>query len=260
MHPNTTSGIHFSASVLPLRKELPTIFFIHGSGATGILWQHQVDALADIANTIALDLPGHGDSQGPSRESIPAYAEELAAFIKPLNAPRPIVCGLSLGGGIALQMLLDYGDILSGGILISTGARLRVMPTIFKSIRDDFDGFVRGMPLFAASPHSSPALFEPLLEATLSNGPEVTAGDFRACDTFDVTARLGEIRLPVMIITAEEDHLTPPKYGQFIEKRIAGAERRHLSRAGHLVPLEQPEGVNEAIRQYIEKQNGPIRQ
>ena len=87
------------------------------------------------ANTIALDLPGHGKSRGDAKASIEEIAGEVESFIRSLNITQPVVCGLSIGGAIALQLLINNGDAYQGGILINTGARLKVMPAIFETLK-----------------------------------------------------------------------------------------------------------------------------
>ena len=137
MQSQKINGIHFIASVWPPRPEHLTLVFVHGSGGTSAFWENQIRGLAETANTIALDLPGHGQSDGPGRDSINAYADAVAEFIDQAGPPRPVPCGLSLGGGIVLQLLLDHPERFHGAVLIGAGARLTVMPAIFEAIEKD---------------------------------------------------------------------------------------------------------------------------
>ena len=81
--------------------------------------------------------------------------------------------------------------------------------------------------------------------------PAVTIGDFTACDGFDVMDRIGQVRLPVLVIVGEDDELTPPKYAEFLARAIPGARLARIPRAGHYVSLEQPDEVNHAIRSFL---------
>ena len=63
-------GIGFAAGRWPLDQDRPTLVFIHGSGGSHALWQGQVDAMLAVANTIAVDLPGHGASRGPGCDRV----------------------------------------------------------------------------------------------------------------------------------------------------------------------------------------------
>ena len=155
-------GIAYSAGAWPPNPDRPTVVFIHGSGLTKGLWHYQVDALAARMNTVAIDLPGHGESNPPALTRVEDLAEGVMRFIESQRLPRPIPCGLSLGGAIALQMLLDYPQKLAGGILIGTGARLRVHPAIFEALEKDFHGFTDSMEFYGASPKTDPGRLAPL--------------------------------------------------------------------------------------------------
>ena len=252
MQQRKNNGIGFVTGPWPLDAAKSTIVFVHGSGGSSLLWHAQVEGLKGRVNTVALDLPGHGKSVGEGLDSVPGYARAVAAFIEAIGAPAPIVCGLSLGGAIAQQLLLDHAGCFKAGVLVSTGARLRVLPAILETIRGDFPGFVAMVGRMGFSPATAAALKKPFLEDKLRGNPEVAFGDFSACDRFDVIARLAEIKVPVLVVTAGDDTLTPPKYGDFLEKGIPGAVRAHIPDAGHMVPIEKPAEVNTAIRRFLD--------
>jgi pimeloyl-ACP methyl ester carboxylesterase len=252
MREREQDGIGFVCGQWPLDAARSTIVFIHGSGGSSLLWRAQVEGLGGRVNTVALDLPGHGRSGGAALDSVPGYARAVAAFIEAIGAPAPIACGLSLGGAVAMQLLLDHAGRFKAGILVSTGARLRVLPAIFDGIRNDFPAFVSAIGRMGFSPATPEALKQPFLEDKRRGRPEVAFGDFSACDRFDVIGRLSEIDVPVLVVTAADDQLTPPKYGDFLEKGIAGAARARIPEAGHMVPIEKPEEVNDAIRNFLD--------
>lgn len=245
-------GIAYTAGVWPPSPDWPTVVFIHGSGLAKGLWDFQVDALGSHMNTLALDLPGHGESNAPALTRVEDLAETVMRFIESQQLPRPISCGLSLGGAIALQMLLDYPQKLAGGILIGTGARLRVHPAIFEAIEKDFKGFADGMGLYGASPKTDPGRLAPLKEMAAAGRPETCRLDFRACDRFDVMGRLPEIKRPVMIINGADDPLTPPKYSDYLGQHIAHARQVTIPDSGHMAPVEQPEAVNTGITKFVQ--------
>jgi pimeloyl-ACP methyl ester carboxylesterase len=65
--------------------------------------------------------------------------------------------------------------------------------------------------------------------------------------------RLAEIQVPVLVVTAEHDRLTPPKHGEFLEKNIPNATRVHIADAGHIVSMEQPARVNQAVVGFLDR-------
>jgi pimeloyl-ACP methyl ester carboxylesterase len=243
--------ISFDAGKWPLQADRPTILFIHGSGNNRLFWKNQLEGLTDCANTIAVDLPGHGESPGTGMDSVDDYARVVKKLIASLQAPMPIPCGLSLGGAVALQMLLDGKGRYHAGILINTGSRLRVLPQIFDQIKTDYQAYTESSPQMAASPKTDRTLLKGYIEASKKCPPDVVYKDFAACNAFDVMARLQEISETVLILSAEDDLLTPPKYAQFLHQGIPNSRIVSIPRAGHLSPIERPNDVNRAIREFI---------
>jgi pimeloyl-ACP methyl ester carboxylesterase len=246
-------GIGYIAGRWPLEPAKSTLMFIHGAGGSSAFWKAQVAGLAERANTIAVDLPGHGRSEGDGKDRVEDYAREVAGFIREIQAPAPIPCGLSMGGAVTQLLLLDYPDSVKAGILISTGARLKVAPLIFETIEKNYSDYVEMVCQLAASKKTNPKLLQPFKDETARCRPVVAYGDFQACNNFDVTARLASIELPVLVVTAADDLLTPLKYGDFLEKNIQHASRAHVLDAGHLVPMEQPQEVNRHIIEFLDR-------
>ena len=249
----TAKGIGYAAGSCPLDPEKSTIVFIHGAGGSSLFWQAQVNGLVARANTIAIDLPGRGRSGNEGRNTVEDYAEAVVVFIKEINPPNPIPCGLSMGGAVTQQLLLDYQDLFKAGVLISTGSRLKVTPVIFETIEKDYHEFVNMIGKFGASKNTDPGLVEPFQQDTARCKAETTHGDFRACDSFDSSNHLSSIEVPVLVVTAEDDVLTPPRYGDFLEKHIKNASRAHIMDAGHIVPMEKPEEVNRIIKNFLDE-------
>ncbi len=198
------------AHSIPQRTSTNTVHrplvFIHGSGASSRIWQAQVDHFG-TDSAFSIDLPGHGERPDtlPPEVSVSDYARVTHEIIfQELRLTAPIIAGNSLGGAIALTMGLEYASELSGVILIGTGARLRVLPSILEEAK---------------------------------KASVVTYRDWAACNTFDVMNKLGEIRLPTLII------------------HIQGSTLCIIPNAGHTVMRDQPERVNQAIDEWLARHN-----
>jgi pimeloyl-ACP methyl ester carboxylesterase len=254
MHYQKIDDIAFVAGRWPLDPDLETVVFIHGAGGTNLLWHYQVEALADSMNTIALDLPGHGSSEGKAMEQVGDYARSVSAFIQSTGVTRPAICGLSMGGAIVLQLLIDEQENYRAGVAANTGAKLKTQPFIFEMIENDYKGFVHGMYTFGISNKTNPAKLKPIVDSMEECPPGVVKGDFLACNTFNVMDRLHEIRVPVLVLTASDDQLTPVKFGKYVAEQISGAAIINIEDAGHLSPIEKPGEVAQAIRDFLEKQ------
>ena len=248
-----TNGIGYLAGDWPLDPEKSTLVFIHGAGGSSAFWQEMITGLSARVNTVAIDLPGRGRSNGPGKQKIEDYASAVADFITEINIPDPILCGLSMGGAIAQQVLLDYPNRLKAAILIGTGARMKVAPAIFESIEKDYNNFVDWLCKICISKITDSKIVNPFREDMLRCKPEITHGDFQACDRFDVADRVAAIETPVLVVTAEEDKLTPPEFGDFLEKQIRNASRAHIMDAGHIVPIEKSDEINKTIMKFLDQ-------
>ena len=248
----TSGEIGFITGQWPLDPHRPTLVFIHGAGTSRLIWEQQVESLNTCANTMAVDLPGHGTSKGPGRDTVSDYALAVLDLIETLRVPRPVLCGLSMGGAIVQTLLIEHPDRFPAGILVNTGARLKVLPMIFETIAKSYEEYAELTCTFAVSPKNISEDLKKRVKACLQSTAEITANDFRACDAFDVMTRLGSLLSPTLVLVARDDLLTPPKFGAFLAENIRGARKVTIEDAGHLSPLEKPADVSNAIRDFLD--------
>ncbi len=228
-----------------------TLCLVHGSGGNISVWRAQMAGLADVARVVAIDLPGHGRSSGDGIASIDEAADVVRGLVDALGLRRVVVGGHSMGGAVAQAFALAAPDRTAGLALIGTGARLRVMPKIIEQIAHDHVAGVHLVTDLAVAAAAPPELKCKVYDETLRVPARVLADDFRACDRFDVMARLPEIRVPTLVVCGMEDQLTPPKYAEYLRAHIAGASLVVVPAAGHYVQLERPEQVTRALREFL---------
>ncbi|MBU0494607.1 MAG: alpha/beta hydrolase [Chloroflexi bacterium] len=231
--------------------EMPAVLFSHGAGGTHRHWLPEVVAAGALTRAYALDLPGHGRSTGTGRDTISGYVEVVRGLLDALGLDRAVVGGHSMGGAIAQTLALTYPDRCAGLILTGTGARLRVLPAIMEGVLTDFSATVDVIGQYAYGPDAPTDLLRLGREEMLQNDPQVYHDDFLACDRFDIMDRLGEIRVPTLILCGTADRLTPPKYSHYLHEHIAGSTLTLIEGAGHMVMLEQPAQMNEAIARFL---------
>jgi pimeloyl-ACP methyl ester carboxylesterase len=228
---------------------LPSLLMIHGSGGNKDAWRAQFGGLKGI-NAAAIDLPGHTDSAGPAMDNVEDYASWVSQFIA--SGPiRPVLMGHSLGGAVAQMVALTNPALIKGLILVGTGSRLKVLPAILEGLLKDPEATFKTIVQFAYDDNADPQFLKLGFEEMVKRPPEVYYGDFSACDAFDVSDRLSEIKLPTLMIVGAGDKLTPPKYSEFLAKGIAGSQVKVIPDAGHMVALEQPQAFNHAVMEFM---------
>jgi len=155
----------------------------------------------------------------------------------------------SMGGAIALEFALTYQSYLTGLVLVSTGAKLKVDPARLESYRNG--EFRAEWARMSYSPAAMPELVERGVQEAMALDPAVRYADFLACDRFDVMSRLGDITTPSLVICGLDDMATPVNYSRHLAEKIAGAKLVLLPGAAHMAMLEQPQAVNEAIFNFL---------
>jgi pimeloyl-ACP methyl ester carboxylesterase len=204
---------------------------------------------------VLLDLPGHGSSDALDGEiTIHRFSQILARFIQELELQKIVTVGHSLGGAISLQLALDYPDLVSGLILVGTGAKLGVLPATLEGLRTDFPtGVDLVITQMGFASQTDPNQVTAIKEEAKRCDPRVGYADFLACSQFDVRDRIQEIQLPTLVLVGDQDQLTPVKWSRWLKANIEKAKLEIIEQAGHYVMVEQPVQVNQAITSFIQK-------
>jgi pimeloyl-ACP methyl ester carboxylesterase len=232
------------------RRGGPAPILIHGAGGSHLHWPAALRRMPG-ATVYAVDLPGHGRSEGPGREHIEDYVADIVRFMDAVGVSRGVLVGHSMGGAIAQMTALMAPERVAGLVLVGTGARLRVAPALLDGILQDARGALALITEWAWGPEADPAMVARGRQMMARVNPRVVWGDFAACDRFDIRERVGEITAPALVITGSEDRMTPPKFGQWLAERIPGARFVLVEGAGHMVMLEKPDQVASAVREWL---------
>ena len=231
----------------------PPVILIHGAGGNHLSWPPQIRRLPD-QRVFAIDLPGHGKSEGAVRHSIDEYVEDLISFMGSLDIHKTVLVGVSMGGAIALTLALKYPHKVQGLALLGIGAKMRVAPEILEALGNSnmFEAAVNEISKNCFSENVPQNLIQLSTQAMLQMNPPALLGDFSACDQFDITAQLEKIKIPVLIICGSADKMTPLKYSGSLKDKIVRSRLEVIQGAGHLVMTEQPDIVAGLLAQFID--------
>lgn len=252
------SAIHYASEPPPEGARGPVVVCLHGAGGTHETWRFQVRHLGPRWTALAVDLPGHGASQGDGCRTIGEYRDFVRDFLDALTLSAVVLVGHSMGGGTAQSFALAHPDRLAALVLVGTGARLRVHPDIFATIQRDVDEAGRLISGWAYSPAALPATVAQGAEAFARNRAAVLEADFRACDAFDLMHEIAAIHVPTLVLCGAEDRLTPVKYARVLHEQIPGASLAVVPGAGHMVMLEKPAEFNRILADFLDAHVGSV--
>lgn len=243
--------LYYAESRDALSERLP-LLLIHGAGGQYSHWPPHLRRLPN-STVYTPDLPGHGKSAGQGRRTVAAYADDMLGFMDALNLRRVLLGGQSMGGAIALTMALNYPDRVAGLLLLSSGARLPVPKNISDNLLSNFERAVDLIIELAYGPNTSKQELRLGRRLLLKVDPQILQGDYAACQLFDVTAHLQEIRVPTLVVAGTADRFTPPEYAHYLAEHIPAAQLTLLADRGHMLAVEAPEEIAVIVDDWMSK-------
>jgi pimeloyl-ACP methyl ester carboxylesterase len=229
---------------------LRELVFIHGSGADHRIWVKQYSELKDDFTIAAVDLPGHGWSEGSGERDVLRYVEWVRKLIAILGLKKPILIGHSLGAAISLTYAIHHGHMVSGVVSVGGGVRMPVNPVILTGLRTDPSAIIALAAKFSVSKGNRERLSGAVTGGMSRVKPEALYGDFLACDGLDIAGEVARIGVPVLVVCGTDDKMTPPALSQSLQDNIPGARFILIEGAGHMVMLENVSAFNSALRSF----------
>jgi pimeloyl-ACP methyl ester carboxylesterase len=240
------------------------LVLLHAFPLDGRMWAPQVEALAGTYQVIVPDLRGFGAARDQAVEEagMDLLADDLARLLDDRGLDRVVLGGLSLGGYVALAFMRRHADRVSGLVLLDTKAtadgdqaredRLKMAERVLA----EGTGFVPEVMLprllGQTSREHRPEVVERVAALIREQAPEAIAGAQRGMAARAATTDvLASIKVPTLVVTGEEDAVTGPEVGRDLAAGIPGARFLQVEEAGHLVNLEQPEILNEALLDFL---------
>jgi pimeloyl-ACP methyl ester carboxylesterase len=247
------------------------LVFAHGFSATSRMWEGQVAAFRDRCRIVTYDARGQGRSEvpaDPAAYSQPIMVEDLRGLIAHLGLERPVICGLSMGGNVVLNMALAHPEMVSGAVICGTGAGSEDPEAWAETIRgwidlleghgiEAFAEMYLADPILANYADRSPAARKFLWDAITSNTAAGLALGLRGTvgkrpPVYSLRDGLTRMAMPVAIVNGDRDHWCT-QVSAFMAATIPGAELVEIADSGHMSNLEQPEQFNRVLRMLLER-------
>jgi pimeloyl-ACP methyl ester carboxylesterase len=241
-----------------------TLVLIRGLGSNLLSWYEQIDEFSRHYKCVVFDNRGAGRTDKPDAPySIKQMADDTAGLMDALGITRAALLGISMGGMIAQEFALHHQEKLSCLIL---GCTHFGGPGVAQSPPEIVAAVMAGT---SATPEQQKRQLQAVFcDDTIERRPEVVeknnriraqypippfafARQIQGIAAFDASARLGQIRIPTMVIAGREDRLVAPANSRFIADRIPGAKLVELP-GGHLFMAEYPEQFNRAVIEFVD--------
>ena len=244
---------------------LPTAVFIHGAANDHSVWSLQSRYFAFHGwNVLALDLPGHGQSDGPPCSKISDYANWVAAFMDAAGVKAAVVVGHSMGSLTALELSARRPDLIRKLVLVGTAVPMAVGDTLLDAARDDEDKARRMIVEWSFAPdsqlgnnHAVPGMWLPgnalALMRRMAKG--VLHTDLTACKAYSEGLDAAKtVSAPALVVIGARDMMTSPKGAQGVIAALPDVRVETLAVAGHSMLSEAPGQVLDVLWKFANEQ------
>ncbi len=259
----TLSINNFNVSYNDIGEGNIPILFLHGFPFDKSTWNAQLEFLKFQHRVIAYDVRGFGKSTDEeSHLSINMFADDLIAFMDALKINQAIICGLSMGGYIALNALKRFPDRFVSVILCDTQCvadtpdakekRYKAIEEIKEKGPKKFnDGFINKV-FYKETINNKPEIVEGLRKIVFNNTQHIiTTGLTALAERDETCTSLNEINIPTLIICGREDEVTGLEQSTYMHENIKNSILCVIDNAGHVSNLEEPNEFNKHLLSFI---------
>ncbi len=245
------------------------LLLLHAFPLNGKMFEPQMEALSATRRVIAPDLPGFGRSpRTPAQPDVGYYAGCVRALLDRLGVPRVVLGGVSMGGYVAFECVRSLPERISGLVLANTRpdadteeAREARKEMALRVAQEGIGVLVELQMERLLSPQTraeNASLVEKVRSIILENTPDGAVAALGAMrERPDSTATLGGINVPTLVVGGGEDTISSPEVMGEMAAGIPDARHVTLPNAGHLANLEDSQGFNEALTEFLEGARTP---
>lgn len=239
------------------RGNAAAIVFLHGVGSDKSVWHPQLDFFKEQRRSIAFDYPGYGESDpAPQTTTRDDYASAIISAMHELGVDRAHICGLSLGGVVALALHHAAPGCCVSLILADTFAVHPDGRAIYERSlagSSDLRAMAEARVDFLIAPPAGAAVRREVVETMARIDPAAYRIGAEAVWLADQRERARAVDVSTLVLVGEQDQVTPPRLSRELVDLIPNARLEVIAGAGHLGNLETPAAFNGLIREFIEQ-------
>lgn len=239
----------------------PTLLLVHGAGNDRTVWQLQTRSLAHHGvRVLAVDLPGHGGSDGPPLDSVPEIASWLGDYIASLAIGPVTVAGHSMGALAALELAATRPEVVADLVLVGAAAAMPVHPALLEAAEANDPlaaELICGWAHASSSKiggHDAPGMWMVGEGRSLIHQCEngVLHTDLAACNAYaGALEAAAKVECPTLLILGSEDKMTPLKGAQPLIEALPNAEVAILEGSGHTLMIERSHDVRRLLQHRV---------
>ena len=241
-------------------RDGPTLVFANSLGTDLRIWDLVAAELGPRYRRLRYDQRGHGLTDGtPAPYTIRRLAEDLAALLDALSVQKAVVCGLSVGGMIALQLARSHPARVGALVLCDTAATIgteEVWNARIAAVEavglESIAAAVMERWFTATFREKEPATVEGHRNMLERTTPAGYIGTCAAIRDADLAAHLGTLRVPTLALCGDQDVATPAERVRSMAEAIPGARFAVIPGAGHLPCVEQPQALAREVARFVE--------
>jgi pimeloyl-ACP methyl ester carboxylesterase len=245
------------------KQEGVPLIFIHGFPFNKLMWKNQLEVFKEHTRVLAYDVRGFGNTEpGTIKYSIDQFGRDLFHFMDALRIEKAVVCGLSMGGYVALNAIEQQPERIAGVILADTQcladseeAKKKRVDTIAVIQKDGLFEYTQDSvkKLFCESSFTNKKEEIVFIEHTIMQTKiETICHVLKAlADRREICPFLEMITIPVLIMVGHHDQITTLEVAQKMHERIAGSILHVIDHAGHVSNLENPGSFNLALLRFL---------
>jgi pimeloyl-ACP methyl ester carboxylesterase len=254
-------AVHAGTGGRPFDAARPVVIFIHGAGLDHTCWQLQSRWFAWHGwSVLAVDLPGHGQSEGPPLSGIGAMSDWVASLMTVAGVPDAALVGHSMGAVIALDLAARLPERVTSLALLGVSSAMPVHPDLLDAAQESPDRAYDMMTNWCFANASkiggnrTPGMWMTGgARALLGRGREkALAEDLRACASWTNGLDQAErIKVPTVFILGGQDVMTPVRKGKELAAHISGAKVEIIPNSGHMMMSEAPDTTLDALIAHL---------
>ena len=246
----STGGMEFE-------KEKSTILLMHGSGLRHIVWSfHEQFYSTQGFNVLSVDLPGHGNSEGPSLKSIEEISDWIKSLMEKLKIEKITIIGHSQGSLVGIDFAARYPELISRLVLVAGSYRMPVNQDLINYAEAGDEKAVMLMMKWGYEGSRAFIGGNPVKKIINSSRDirEILAVDLNACNNYKGGKEsLGKINCPTLCIFGDLDKMVPLEVGNKMASMIKNSEKKIISNCGHMIIFEKALEMRKIVRDFLNK-------